>query len=511
LNESERLSFHLPPFPGQLASQVLPDHDERVSELTRALVAFKAAVDSGTNLARADFVSSRATGRKEILDDYLPNPMSVLTPDNKLMAPASFDPPPIPPRLGTLKLVTEWLTIPSEGQNLLWLYGHAGCGKSLLARAVASYFRDLGRLGASVFFDKNSPSDPSVVIPTIAHQLGSFDSRLGTAIFEAFSANPSFADVPPPVQFSTLLLDPLFSVQDMHVEGPLVVVLDALDACGTTSDSRKGLLEVMTEGLPKLPACLRVVVTSRLERGITAAFHDRLHIRGQALVLPPSSKTKPKLAITNAAAGDNSTPSPGSELSAPRFSPTSPPPVTASTQTHLHPVLARPPLALASSPYIVPTAAILYDLTCSPSFATDAVTRRPLSPLVLSEQATRPPRAILTLTLASTWPWPPIIISAPRPNAGVCVKDVLERVHAELQVPVSLDELRRAVGDDEDVRERVLACWRNRYRSARDPQTREEQKAQGVKRVDLLMGRVRWSGLSAIDHDRSDTWVLNVV
>ena len=73
-------------------------------------------------------------------------------------------------RLDVLKFITEWLTTPSEDQNVLWLYGLAGSGKSTISTTVTEYFRELRRLGALVFFDRNdqSHSDPTRFIRTLA-------------------------------------------------------------------------------------------------------------------------------------------------------------------------------------------------------------------------------------------------------------------------------------------------------------------------------------------------------
>jgi hypothetical protein len=43
-------------------------------------------------------------------------------------------------------------------------------------------------------------------------------------------------------QFS-ILLGPLSTLKDLHTEGPIVIVLDALDECGTPQ-SRRPLLKV---------------------------------------------------------------------------------------------------------------------------------------------------------------------------------------------------------------------------------------------------------------------------
>jgi len=54
-------------------------------------------------------------------------------------------------RQDALAFITGWLTMPSDGTNVLWLHGLAGSGKSTLSTTVAEYFCELGQLGAFSF------------------------------------------------------------------------------------------------------------------------------------------------------------------------------------------------------------------------------------------------------------------------------------------------------------------------------------------------------------------------
>ena len=50
-----------------------------------------------------------------------------------------------PTRQDILSEIVDWATSPSGAHNVFWLYGS---GKSTLSTTIASYFCDLGRLGA---------------------------------------------------------------------------------------------------------------------------------------------------------------------------------------------------------------------------------------------------------------------------------------------------------------------------------------------------------------------------
>jgi hypothetical protein len=178
-----------------------------------------------------------------------------------------------------LRFITNWLTTPSEKQNVLWLHGLAGSGKSTISTTVSEYFRDMNRLGCFMFFDRNDPnhSDPNPVIRTIAYRLASFDAQIRSAICAAIESDSSIAEAPIHKQFSRLLLEPLQSVGSQSMEGPIMIVIDALDECGDAK-SRKNLLALLATELIKLPSAFRFIITSRAESDISAAFSSRSNI-----------------------------------------------------------------------------------------------------------------------------------------------------------------------------------------------------------------------------------------
>jgi hypothetical protein len=194
-------------------------------------------------------------------------------------------------RLDTLKFIIDWLINPSGDQNILWLYGTAGCGKSTIATTIASYFRELGRLGAFLFFGQSATSEPSYFMRTLAYQLGSFDPRIGAAIAAAILRNPRIEESSLFLQFKRLILEPLSSLEDLPSQGPVVAVFDALDECGN-SDSRKFLLRTLTDEFKKLPSFLRLFITSRPQHDITVAFSSKAHIFGQEFDISVDSNLK---------------------------------------------------------------------------------------------------------------------------------------------------------------------------------------------------------------------------
>lgn len=131
---------------------------------------------------------------------------------------------------------------------------------------IGSRLRHLNitRIFNSLFFDRDiaERNDPTMVVRTLAYQLGSSDKRIGAAISASISSISSITQSPIRLQFSKLLVEPLSSVGALQEEKPLVVVLDALDECGNFK-TRHNLLEVISQESVRLRKVLRIIITSR--------------------------------------------------------------------------------------------------------------------------------------------------------------------------------------------------------------------------------------------------------
>jgi hypothetical protein len=142
-----------------------------------------------------------------------------------------------------------------------------------------------GQLGAYLFFDRDAVErrNPTTVIRTLAYQLVLSDRKIGTRIKDAIEANPRIINSSFRLQFMRLLTGPLSSA-DVSAEASLVVILDALDECGTPEQS-KGLLKVLAEETAKLPLFIHILITGRWEHNIADTLELQAHIRVQQLNL----------------------------------------------------------------------------------------------------------------------------------------------------------------------------------------------------------------------------------
>ena len=177
--------------------------------------------------------------------------------------------------------IMEWIA-DDKAKKVLWVYGLAGSGKSTLSTTIAQKMRELQRLGAFFFFNRDIPQrNYATLIRTLAYRLATFDARIGALISRIVAKNENIAEMPLEFQFSNLLsASALESVE--WPGGPIVLIIDALDECGSEAD-RKILLRVLSKGFSDLPSFIRVIVVSRPEQDIQRELGSLSGLRPYAL------------------------------------------------------------------------------------------------------------------------------------------------------------------------------------------------------------------------------------
>ncbi|KAF8595294.1 hypothetical protein BDV93DRAFT_481185, partial [Ceratobasidium sp. AG-I] len=170
--------------------------------------------------------------------------------------------------------VNQWLDGQSSTKKLLWLYGHAGQGKSSIAASICTTLDSQGTLGAHFFCKRDDPDlrNPERILNTIIHRLAMKYKAYGHAVSKAIDDDTELPNSPLRNRYKNLVERPL---QDL-VRGNknpsklLVVMVDALDECDG-SDGRRSLLNHL-RGLSALLPLIRVIITSRPDQGIKDVF-----------------------------------------------------------------------------------------------------------------------------------------------------------------------------------------------------------------------------------------------
>lgn len=166
--------------------------------------------------------------------------------------------------------INTWLLSETD-QNILWLKGVTGSGKSTISATIAETFSDMSRLGVRLFFERGK-SDPSSVIPSIAYGLAECDASIAKHVTKVVEDHKGISSEKAHMQFEKLLLGPL-TVPDVD-QGPIVIILDALDECGTPQ-ARKDIMRLLKKDFTKLPPHFRFLITSRPESDIQEALSSQ--------------------------------------------------------------------------------------------------------------------------------------------------------------------------------------------------------------------------------------------
>ena len=174
-------------------------------------------------------------------------------------------------RTAFLDFIVDWVNDPAS-ERCLVLFGQAGTGKSSIAHEVARRFNNMHRLTSSFIFLRKEQSKREAyhLFTTLARDLSdrypSFKSALGRIVKDNSSLRVGTRDYE--TLFQSLILEPL---KDLHIVGPILVVIDALDESGNAT-GRAGLHTFLAKNLIRLPSNFRVLITSRPEDGIERAF-----------------------------------------------------------------------------------------------------------------------------------------------------------------------------------------------------------------------------------------------
>src|SRR6201990_1728429 len=181
-------------------------------------------------------------------------------------------------RVAFLEYIINWVNTPASERALV-LFGQAGTGKSSIAHEIARLFNKMHRLTSSIIFlrREQSRSEAYYLFTTLARDLAdrypSFKIALGNVVKDNTALRVRTRDYN--TLFESLILEPL---KDLHIVGPILVVIDALDESGDTA-STTGLHAFLANNLIRLPSNFRVVITSRPEHAILSALVEAQSVK----------------------------------------------------------------------------------------------------------------------------------------------------------------------------------------------------------------------------------------
>jgi len=127
------------------------------------------------------------------------------------------------------------------------------------------------------------------VVRILAYRLASFDARIGALVAAVIENIPSISESPLSFQFMKLLIEPLSNLP--ITEAPIILILDAMDECGSAED-RSSLLTLLSAESVHLPCFIRILITSGAEFDIRRAFEVQPHVLMRELTLASDDNMK---------------------------------------------------------------------------------------------------------------------------------------------------------------------------------------------------------------------------
>src|SRR6266571_8681034 len=135
-------------------------------------------------------------------------------------------------RVAFLDFIIDWVNNPASERSLI-LFGLAGAGKSSIAHEIARRFDEMRRLTSSFIFVRKEQSKTEAyhLFTNLARDLADryplFKAALGRVVKDDTSLRLGTRDYG--TLFQRLIREPL---EDLHIVGPILVVIDALDESG---------------------------------------------------------------------------------------------------------------------------------------------------------------------------------------------------------------------------------------------------------------------------------------
>ena len=139
-----------------------------------------------------------------------------------------------------------------------------------MSRTIAEEFEAGKSLGCYIFFERgktDSMSITSTVSNTIVYHLACHSSAIAESLLNVFNNHHELSFPSTRILFDRLLHDPLHSTSISRISRPVLVVLDALDECGSILGQEE-LSDLLKDDISTLPSNFRFLVTSRPEEGI---------------------------------------------------------------------------------------------------------------------------------------------------------------------------------------------------------------------------------------------------
>ena len=152
--------------------------------------------------------------------------------------------------------------------NISWIYGLPGIGKTALAHSICASLHDRRQLAGAFFCRRDDPnlSEPISILPTLIYKLAEIFPPFRKIVANYLRSDPNLT---PESMKGSLFRDFLDSLPH-DPNNSLALVIDAFDECGDHR-SRPALLRLLNSAAASV-SWLKIIITSRPEADIHRVF-----------------------------------------------------------------------------------------------------------------------------------------------------------------------------------------------------------------------------------------------
>ncbi|KAG2143063.1 hypothetical protein DEU56DRAFT_256352 [Suillus clintonianus] len=181
----------------------------------------------------------------------------------------------MPPEENHVNEVSDWVN-DKNSPAIYLLIGPHRSENSAVAYAVADQFDKISRLGSSYCFGRTCKKRAANLFSTIARDLADHNPEFMTCLGDKVKRRSIGSSPHIPTQFEFILAP----AQQLESFGPVLVVIDALDAC---VDSLAEVVSVLKEKAQYLPPNFKFLITCLPETDVAIALRDQHHVLSKEL------------------------------------------------------------------------------------------------------------------------------------------------------------------------------------------------------------------------------------
>ncbi|CAA7266370.1 unnamed protein product [Cyclocybe aegerita] len=181
-------------------------------------------------------------------------------------------------RVAVLRDLENWVRTAMGTEDVLWLFGAAGAGKTAIARSLAEILVKVDLMAGSFFFFRPAAGRNSekLFVSTLAYQLAFAIPKMKPYIASSIREDPLIFQRSIKTQFTRFIVDPIIKISspsgiDSETPSPKLIIIDGLDEC-LNREGQCIIVKTICAAAPFVRHRLKFLIASRPEFHIESTF-----------------------------------------------------------------------------------------------------------------------------------------------------------------------------------------------------------------------------------------------